>query len=314
MALCFVIGEWQPEMWRERMRALAPGADVRLWPDAGAPEEIDYALVWKPGPGILAGFANLKVIFSLGAGVDHVFEDPDLPRGVPVVRIVDPDLTLRMSEYVVLHVLMHHRKQRAYDELQRRHAWEELPQPAASDVRVGIMGLGVLGRNAAERLRDLGFQVAGWSRSPKSIAGIEGFSGDDGLMAFLGRTDILVSLLPHTPETDGLIGKRVIAGLARDGALDGPAFINAGRGKVHVEADLIEALDDGALHGATLDVFETEPLPEDSPLWDHPRVTITPHNASVSDPAVLCELIWRQIQAFEAGQPLENVVDPAQRY
>jgi len=314
MAMCLVISDWGPQYWADEMQRLAGERDIRSWPETGDPSDIEYALVWKPPAGVLAGFPGLKVIFSLGAGVDHVFADPKLPANVPVVRIVDPDLTVRMSEYVVLHVLMHHRKQRAYDAHQRERRWEELSQPAAPEVRVGVMGLGVLGADAAGKLRELGFQVAGWSRTAKQIEGIESFSGPDGLKPFLARTDILVCLLPHTPDTEGLIDADLIAGLARDGALDGPVLINAGRGKVHVEADLVEALQTGALHGASLDVFETEPLPADSPLWDHPRVIITPHNASVSAPHALCRLIWDQIQRFEAGEPLDNVVDPQRGY
>jgi glyoxylate/hydroxypyruvate reductase A len=215
---------------------------------------------------------------------------------------------------VVLHVLLHHRRQRDYDQLQRAHDWREFPQPAADEVRVGVMGMGVLGRDAAEKLRDLGFRVAGWSQTPKAIAGIESFSGAGGLEAFLGRTDILVCLLPLTPQTRGLIDAALIAKLARDGAGPGPYLINAGRGGLQVEADILAALDGGLLAGATLDVFETEPLPATSPLWDHPLVTITPHNASISDPRAVGRQILGQIATYEAGGALVNLVDPQRAY
>lgn len=313
MAILYLISGWQADSWMSEMRRQAPGRDIRQWPDCGDAAEVDYTLAWKPEPGVFAKLPNLKAIFSLGAGVDGILGDPALPD-VPIVRIVDPDLTMRMTEYVVLHVLTHHRQQRRYNAFQARKEWRDLDQPAARDVRVGVMGLGALGRNSAERLRDLGFSVAGWSRTRKEIEGVECFAGKSGLKRFLNRTDILVCLLPHTAETEGLIDRKLIAELARDGRLEGPALINAGRGKVQVEADIIAALDAGELAHVTLDVFETEPLPKESPLWTHPRVTVTPHVASDSDPVALTANILRQIESFEAGKPLENVVDRARGY
>ncbi len=197
---------------------------------------------------------NLKAVFSLGAGVDHLLADPTLPD-VPLVRIVDPDLTMRMTEYVVLHVLMIHRRQRLYDAQQRERLWRDHDQPPAADVTVGIMGLGVLGRDAAEVLRRLGFKVAGWSRTPKTIAGIETFHGPEGLDAFLAAHRHSVCLLPHTPETEGILNLTLFRKLKRDGALGGAYLINAGRGKLQVDADILAALDEGALAGASLDVF-----------------------------------------------------------
>jgi glyoxylate/hydroxypyruvate reductase A len=214
-----------------------------------------------------------------------------------------------MSEYVVLHCLMHLRQQRRYDAQQRQKVWgEEQHPPAARDVRVGVMGLGVLGADAARKLAIMGFDVAGWSRSPKDLDGIRTFSGGDGLTAFLARTDILVSLLPLTAETRGILNKGLFAKLARDGRLGGPILINAGRGGLQVEADILAALADGTLAAATLDVFETEPLPADSPLWVHPAVTVTPHNAAASDADAISAYVADQIRRFEAGEPLENVV------
>ncbi len=314
MALVFLIEEWSAEAWAGEMAGLAPGLDCRIWPDHGSDEEIDYALVWKPPAGVLRRFANLKAIFSLGAGVDHIFQDPDLPEDVPVVRVVDRDITMRMVEYVVLHVLMHHRRQRLYDGFQRQRKWREARQPAARETRVGIMGLGVLGAACAERLRDLGFQVAGWSRCEKSISGVESFAGDAALGAFLSRTHILVSLLPYTPATHGILNRALFAQLAGDRPVDGPVLINAGRGRTQNETDILGALDDGTLYAATLDVFEDEPLAASSPLWAHPRVTITPHNASVSDPAALCRYVHDQILRHERGEPFTNVVDPKRAY
>jgi glyoxylate/hydroxypyruvate reductase A len=295
--------------WEQRFRLLAPERELRFWPDRiGDRAGISYACAWQAPPGLLGGFPNLAAIFSLGAGVDHLLSDPDLP-GVPIVRIVDPDLTMRMSEYVALHVLMHHRRQRLYDDQQRARLWHEHAQAAANAVAVGVMGLGVLGTDAAAVLRRLGFRVAGWSRRPKTLPGIACFHGEGGLDAFLAGTEFLVCLLPATPATAGILRLELFRKLRRDGGAYGAYLINAGRGALQIEADILAALEEGLLAGVTLDVFETEPLPAASPLWTHPRVTITPHNAAFSDPAALAANVLRQIERFEAGEPLEHVID-----
>jgi glyoxylate/hydroxypyruvate reductase len=313
-AILLAITGWDTKAWEARFAARAPGRDIRLWPDrVGNPADIAYACAWKPPYGLLATFPNLKAIFSLGAGVDFLMTDPSLPA-VPVVRVVDPDLTMRMSEYVALHVLMHHRRQRLYDAQQRERRWHDHDQPAAADVAVGVMGLGVMGRDAVDVLKRLGFRVAGWSRTAKSIAGIETFHGAAGLDAFLARSEILVCLLPATPATQGILNLTLLRKLRRDGALGGACLINAGRGALQVDADIIAALDENALVAATLDVFPTEPLPAQSPLWSHPRVTITPHNAASSVPHALVDYGRNQIERFERGEPLENVVDNAAGY
>jgi glyoxylate/hydroxypyruvate reductase A len=275
---------------------------------------VHYVASWKHPAGSLTGLPNLAAIFSLGAGVDFLFADDKLPA-VPIARVVDPDLTTRMSEYVVLHCLMYLRQQHRYISQQREKLWEDdRNQPAARSVRVGIMGLGELGLDAAAKLKVIGFDVAGWSRSPKHIEGLRTFSGEEGMKDFLARTDILVCLVPLTPETRGIINAGLIAALAQNGRLGGPVVINAGRGGLQVEEDILAALDTGTLKGATLDVFETEPLPTASPLWSHPGVTITPHNAAMSEPEAIASLITAQIRRLEAGEPLQHLVDPARGY
>jgi glyoxylate/hydroxypyruvate reductase A len=211
---------------------------------------------------------------------------------------------------------MHHRQQRKLDRMQAEKDWHEIEQPAASEVRVGVMGLGVLGADAARALGTLGFQVLGWSRSAKNLDGVRCFAGYDQLPDFLGQTDILVCLLPHTSETTGILNTALFSQLAQDGALAGsfPVLINAGRGKLQVEADILDALNNGVLKGATLDVFETEPLPQTSALWAHPQVTVTPHSAADSEPEAIARMIGGQIASYERGEPLRNVVDPARGY
>lgn len=314
MSLLLAITSWHVESWRERFASLLPELPIVTLGEPFDRRAVHYVASWKHPEGSLAGLPNLAAIFSLGAGVDHLFTDSRLPE-VPIARVIDPDLTTRMSEYVVLHCLMQLRQQQRYDRQQREVLWDDdRNQPAAREVRVGIMGLGELGQDAARKLQMIGFDVAGWSRSPKAIDGLVTFSGEDGLTAFLARTDILVSLLPHTPETHGILNRPLLARLARDGRLGGPALINAGRGKLQVETDILAALDAGELRAAVLDVFETEPLPQESPLWRHPAVTVTPHNAAMSAPETVADQIAAQIRRLEAGGELENVVDPTRGY
>ncbi|KPF70654.1 hydroxyacid dehydrogenase [Bosea sp. AAP35] len=314
MSLLLAMTGWHVEDWRARFQALLPEMPIVTLGEPFDRRSVHYVASWKHPEGSLAGLPNLAAVFSLGAGVDHLFADTRLPE-VPIARVVDPDLTTRMSEYVVLHCLRYLRQQPRYDRQQTEKSWEDdRNQPAARSVRVGIMGLGELGLDAARKLQVMGFDVAGWSRSPKTIEGLSTFAGSEGMTTFLARTDILVSLLPLTPETRGTINATLLAGLAQDGRLGGPFLINAGRGGLQVEADILAALEAGTLEGATLDVFETEPLPTESPLWTHPAVTVTPHNAAMSEPEAIATLIAAQIRRLEAGEPLEHVVDPARGY
>jgi len=313
-AILLAVTGTDPQPWAAALRALAPAREIRLWPDGvGKGTDIAYACAWHAPRGVYARLPRLQAIFSLGAGVEHILADPDLPD-VPVVRNVEPDLTIRMTEYVVLHVLLHHRRQRLYDMQQRERVWREQAQPVASAVAVGVMGLGVLGAAAAAALAGLGFRVAGFSRTPKSLAGIECFHGERGLEAFLRRTEILVCLLPTTPATQGLLDLKLLRKLKRDGALGGAYLINAARGALQVEADILAALDEGSLAAATLDVFAREPLPAASPLWRHPKVTITPHNAATSDPDAFAANVLGQIDRFERGLPFEHAVDRGRGY
>ena len=267
----------------------------------------DYAVVWKSAPDLFSRAANLKVVFSGGAGVDHVLTLPGLPD-LPLVRFVDRSLTTRMSEWVVMQCLMHLRQHCAYEAQRRDKIWKELVQPEAADITVGIMGLGVLGQDAARKLAIMGFKVIGWSRSKKEIAGIETFD-EPGLDDFLSRTDFLVALLPLTADTRGLFNADLFGKLSRNGPFGQPVFINAGRGGSQVEADIVSSLQSGILGGVSLDVFETEPLPPKSPLWTMDTVFMTPHAAAASDVKALFRHVERQIGRFEAGVPLENLVD-----
>jgi len=309
MALLFRSTVDSAARWRSQLTRLTQQLDVRVWPEIGNPAEIDYALVWRPEPGFLASLPNLKLILSLGAGVDHLLGDPRLPRHLPIVRLVDPHMTDAMSEYVVLQVLRLHRRDLDYRAQQQAASWRELDQPNASERRVGILGLGELGQDAAKKLRALGFDVAGWSRSERTVAGVGSYAGAAGLAPLLGRSEILVCLLPLTAETEGIVDARTLALLPQ-----GAALVNAARGAHLVEEDLLAALASGQISAAVLDVFREEPLPNGHPFWHHPRIVITPHVAAFTNPSTAAPIILDNIRRFEQGLPLLNRIDPARGY
>ncbi len=314
MSLLIAMTAWDMDTWLQRFRRHLPGMEIVALGEPFDRRAVRYAASWKHPEGALAGLPALEAIFSLGAGVDHLFADTRLPE-VAMARVVDPDLTSRMSEYIVLHCLMALRQQRRYDGQQRAAQWiDDRDQPAARDVRVGIMGMGVLGLDAAGKLMAMGFDVACWSRSRRDVEGLASFAGPEGFAAFLARTNILVNLLPATPETDSILNRAAFAGLARDGRLGAPFIINAGRGASQDEDDILACLNDGTLQHATLDVFRKEPLDPASPFWAHPKVTVTPHNSAMSDPEAICALIARQIDRLGRGLPLEHQVERARGY
>ncbi|MDH3701374.1 MAG: glyoxylate/hydroxypyruvate reductase A [Alphaproteobacteria bacterium] len=309
MALIFYSENDPFESWRDALNAALPDLEVRPWDAPGDPTDIEFALVWRPPLGSLKRFPNLKAILNLGAGVDGLLRDPDLPSGVPVVRMVDSDLATCMAEYVLLHVLRYHREQPALDAQQRAHQWQVIASPSAAHRRVGLMGLGAMGGAAAGLLTAVGFDVAAWTRSPRDMPGVACFHGDAGLTPFLAQSEILVCLLPLTAATTGILDRDLFANLPR-----GACLINAGRGGHQVEDDILAALDSGQLGGATLDVFGTEPLLTDSPFWDHPKVTLTPHNASIVNADSAIRHVCDSIRQVRAGAPLRHVVDPDTGY
>jgi glyoxylate/hydroxypyruvate reductase len=314
VSVLIAITGWDPKPWRARMEALLPSHEIVMLDEPFDRASVRYALSWRHPPGALKDLPNLRVILSLGAGVDHLFADPALPDK-PIVRVVDPDLTNRMSEWVVMHALVHLRQLRRYERQQSERVWaDDDQQPKASDIQIGMLGLGVMGKDAVAKLKALGFKVAGWSASPKSLPDVICLSGADGLKRMLAQTDMLVVLLPLTEATRGIINASLLSQLKRDSPLGGPIVINAGRGGLQFEADILAALDSGALKGASLDVFEREPLPQDSRLWSHPAVYVSPHNAAISSPKAIAALVARQIEAHERGEPLAHVVDRTRGY
>jgi glyoxylate/hydroxypyruvate reductase A len=301
VALILHVSGARADWWRHTMQALLPELACRSWDAPGDPNEIDYAVVWKPPPGGLARFPRLKAVFSIGAGVDHILCDPYLPE-VPVIRLAGAPLAQRMREYVALHVLRCHRRQRELDTAQQISEWRQLITPPAGECAVGVMGLGELGRAAAGTLAALGFRVLGWTRTPHRIEDVECFHGIGQQPDFLACSRILVCLLPLTRQTENILGRATFEQLPR-----GSHIINAGRGEHLDEADLLDALDSGQLAGAVLDVFRTEPLPPGHPFWAHPQITVTPHLASLVDPETGSRLLAANIRRFIAGDPLTEL-------
>jgi glyoxylate/hydroxypyruvate reductase len=309
MVLLFVSDADSADDWRIELAKHLPDLELRVWPELGDLTEIDAALVWRPPAGLLDRLPNLRIVLSLGAGVDHVFADPSLPPGVPIIRLVDPYMTTAMSEYVQLQVLRLHRREFEYRAQQQARIWRPLPQPNAEQRRVGVLGLGVLGSDAALKLKVLGFDVHGWSRTERKLPGIHCFHGLDGLGALLARTEILVCLLPLTPATEGILDAALFARLPQ-----GAALINCARGRHLVEADLLAALDSGRLGAAVLDVCRDEPPPPDHPFWRHERILLTPHVAAATHAPTAALAVVENLRRLADGRPLLNRIDRSERY
>ena len=308
MALLLAPQPGTGDVWRRAFAAAMPELEVRVWPEAGDPATIDIAAVGSVPSGALAKFPNLRLVLSLTAGVDTLLSDPGLPD-VPIARTADPDGDAMMNETALLHVLRHHRSMPDYLAAQQRCEWIRRPIKAARERPVGVMGLGSVGLAIARTLAAIGFPVAGWVRQPRAADGIEIFSGDEKFNAFLARSEILLNLLPLTPQTNGIVNATLLKALPQ-----GAAFINLGRGDRVVESDLIAALDSGHLAAATLDVYPVEPLPKDSPLWRHPKITVMPHVARRLVPEEVALRICAVIRDFRAGRPLAQAVDRKRGY
>ncbi len=267
-------------------------------------EQADIALVWAPPAGQLTKMPNLRGIIMQGQGVDYMMGDTTVPRDVPLVRLVDPDMSNALSHWAILAALDFWRDAPHYRACQASANWQPIVQRRASGAKVGIMGLGAIGRLVAQRFASLGFDVRGWARSPRQIANITVFVGDKGLAPFLESLDILVSVLPLTPATRGIMNNNMFNQLAK-----GAFIINGGRGPQLVEDDLLDAIGRGQIAGAALDVFATEPLPANHPFWAHPAITVWPHVAAQTNPNTAARQVAAAITAIMAGLEPENRVD-----
>jgi len=294
--------------WARYFAEHAPDLDFRVWPEAGKLEEIEYLIAWQAPREFLAALPQLKVLFSSGAGVDHV-DFSAVPAHIPIARMVEPGIINGMIEYVSLAVLALHRDFFDYVAGKASRSWNALEVPPASSRTVGVMGMGVLGRAVLERLAAYGFRLRGWNRSLRPIQGVQSFAGAEQLQPFLAGCDVLVCLLPLTPATRGILNRELFAMLPANAAL-----INVGRGSHLVDADLIEALDSGQLSRAILDVTDPEPLPAEHPFWTHPRVFLTPHVASMTQPESAAPILLENLRRHQRGEPLLNVIDRSRGY
>lgn len=295
--------------WPDAIQRALPDCVVRRDLDGVAPQDVAAAVVWKHPPGMLEPLSGLRLIQVLGAGVDHVFTDPRLPPHVPIARLVDPGLAARMQEYVLLHTLALHRRLPETLRAQQERRWTFIPPAPPQQTCVGILGLGELGRACASALSAIGFRVKGWSRTRKTDLPFETYAADAELPAFLRQCDILVLLLPLTAQTRDLVDADFLKEVRPDAAL-----INVGRGPLIDDAALLAALDDGRLRHAVLDVFRQEPLPAGHPFWTHPKITITPHNSSATNPDTAIAQVTDNIRRVLSGLPPLHVVDPQAGY
>jgi glyoxylate/hydroxypyruvate reductase A len=295
-------------VWAQVLAERAPDVEFHMWPEQGAAQRVEYLVAWEPPAGWISTFPNVKVLFSSGAGVDQL-DLASVPAHIQVVRMVEPGIVQGVLEYVVMSVLMLHRHMPQYWRQQANAEWRSVKAVRASSLRVGVMGLGVLGQAVLERLGAFGYQRRGWSRTRKEVDGVATFAGDKQLEEFLAGCDVLVCLLPLTQDTRGILGQRVFSALPA-----GASLINAGRGPHLHEAALLEALDSGRLSEAILDVTEPEPLPAAHPFWTHPRIVLTPHIAGSTQPETAALVLLENIRRHERGEPLHDAIDRSRGY
>lgn len=304
MSIAIVCPNRDNSDWVAALQSIDPTLKVEVWPEIRAPKEVEFVVSWNQPPHVLDQFPNLKCISSIGAGVEHLLNDTTVPVGIPLVRLVDPDLKQSMAEYVMLGVLEHFRRFADYRLQQEQVRWEALQIPHISQLGIGIMGFGEIGGYVANKLFDFGFKVSAWNRSQKPSGGIPVYSGRDELGEFLKNSNVLVCLLPLTGETKNILSAQTFSQLP-----PGAYLINAGRGGHLIDEDLLSVLDSGQLSGALLDVFTEEPLPEKHPFWLHEKITITPHTASITNPESASAQIVENYRRVLGNGPLLNLVD-----
>lgn len=306
MSIVIIAPTRDGQIWKNELLELDNSLDIEIYPNVKNPENVNCAILWLHPYGCLKQFSNLKLICSMGAGVDHILNDPELPE-IPVTRIVSDTISTSMSNYVIMAVLQHHRMMEKFEADQKNKVWDQATFPER-EVKIGILGLGVLGSDVATKLVHLGFEVHGLSKSRKSIEGVISHIEDDP-GGFFKEVNVLVCLLPMTEETRGYLSHSLF------NKLEKPCYlISVGRGFQQKEVDIIEALDNGKLNGAFIDVFEVEPLPESSPLWDHPKVKLTPHNASITNPKAAVPIIYDNYRRMMEGRDVIHEVSKSKGY
>ena len=309
MALLLIRNDKNYDSWLKALKQIDPDFPVYTPENLKNKEEIKMILTWKAPQGSFKGYKNVQVIGSLGAGVDHLFEDPSLPQNIKMTRIVDENLIGDMQEFMLALALNSIKNLNVYSGFKQKNIWKPVPYKRVADVTVGIMGLGVLGIAVAKTLHQTGFKITGWANSKKDIDGLKSFAGNDQLDDFLTTAEILVCLLPLTDKTEGILNKKLFERLPENAHL-----INVARGGHLVDQDLTAALENGNLSGASLDVFHTEPLPEDHAFWRNEKILITPHTASKSDPSSIADQIVDNYNRLQKGEELKNTVSREKKY
>ncbi len=308
-AIAYISRDTDGVLWKKVLEAGLGPIDFRRLDALGDKADIEVALAWKPAAGLLASFPNLKLIVSLGMGVDHLLSDDKLPAAVPITRIMDDGLIGQMSEYALYWALRHHRDIDKYAASQRARQWKVEDFVDTIHRRIGILGLGTIGQDTAKKFAALGFPTAGWSRTAKDLPGIKTFYGADGFKRLLAESDILVNVLPLTRDTRGILDAKAFAALPK-----GAYFINMARGGHVVDDALLAALNSNHLGGAVLDVFNQEPLPADHPYWTHPKVHVTPHIAGATNPRTASPGVIENIKRLRSGGELMHRIDPKMGY
>jgi glyoxylate/hydroxypyruvate reductase A len=309
MSLLILSPSRETKSWVASIKQSDPKIEVFVYPESIDNDAVEFALVWNHPYGSLKKYPNLKCISSMGAGVDYLFKDPDLPENVPITRIVDPELSKTMFEFILAIVMNHLRNLTYFKQLQIKEEWKPSIYKRIEDVQIGIMGYGVIGSYVANRLSNCGFSVKAWSQNKKPDKNIEQFVGEYDFKSFMQNTEILICLLPSTDKTKGLLNKQTLGFLPQ-----GASLINVARGNILIDEDLIELLDSGHLKRASLDVFSQEPLPENHPFWKHEKIDITPHIASLTNPKSVAPQIVANYRRMKGGEPLMNQVSIEKGY
>lgn len=309
MSLLILSPTRETDSWVQAITAVDSRIDVLVYPESIDNKSVEFVLAWNHPFGSLKNYPNLKCISSMGAGVDYLLNDPELPKDVLLTRIVDPELSKTMFEFILAMVMNHLRGLTHFKQVQSTHRWEPAPYKRIEDVRIGIMGLGEIGSYVAEHLMKMGFSVNGWAQSPKPNCKAKVYLGSEELESFMASTDILVCLLPSTPKTKGLLNKETLHYLPK-----GASLINVARGDILVDEDLIDVLDSGHLKMASLDVFTQEPLASDHPFWKHKKIDITPHVASLTNPKTVAPQIVENYWRMKKGEQLLHKVSHEKGY
>ncbi|CAH0991219.1 Glyoxylate/hydroxypyruvate reductase A [Sinobacterium norvegicum] len=309
MSIAILSSDKTDGSWFKALTDLAPDIAIEQWPNIDDAKRVEFALCWQHQPGTLLPMVNLRCICSMGAGIDHLLNDQQLPQGLPVVRLIDPLLCSSMFEYLLSAIMQQLRHWSHYRQQQRQESWTPRLTASIEQTKVGILGLGELGSYSAKRLAAIGFQLSGWSQSQKEIPGVASYRGDAELSAFIGEQDFIICLLPLTAKTDGILNHSLFQQMKA-----GSYLINVGRGGHVVEKDLLAALASGQLAGACLDVFQQEPLPSGHPFWRCDNLALTPHCSSITDPVSVAPQIIENYRRMQEGRPLVNEVDMKRGY